>query len=300
MDSFKSAFISKLFKKKNDKQIALGNHSDVKYSIGEHVITIPNTHALPKYQAHHKLYDRFLPVLAKYLNPEGIVIDIGANVGDSTIAMLDYCKNNFYCVEPSSDFYPYLELNFNMLPQALSKRLTCFKTFIGSRNIKGELIHQNGTARVQSNIESINIDYLPLDNLISADNKFISLIKVDTDGFDYDVLLSGQNVISEDKPILFWENQMFESFQKEGFIRLYEFLIQEGYKHIYVFDNFGNLLLEKTDFENIKSVNSYIESIDNLNLTRTFYYTDILASTNKYSSSLESAIFEYKKKYLSL
>ncbi len=300
LESLIPPFIFKYLKKKNANRLDFEYDSDIKYLLGNHEIILPNSHALPKYQIQHRLYDRFLPVLAKYLNPEGLVIDVGANVGDSTIAMLDYCKNDFYCIEPSNDFYPYLKLNIKMLPQALSQRLTCFKSFIGSGYVKGELIHQNGTARVQSKDDSSDINYQPLDDLVKKRKKVVSLIKVDTDGFDYDVLLSGQKTILQDKPILFWENQMFEPFQKDGFIRLYEFLIRVGYKHIYVFDNFGNLLLANTDFENLKSINSYVDSIDTLNLSRTIYYTDILASTDESSLIVEWAISEYKSKYLSL
>jgi tRNA G46 methylase TrmB len=58
---------------------------------------------LPIYQRAHPKYDRFLPHLVKYFNSaKYIVVDIGANVGDSLAGMIEKnSKLNF--INPSPD-----------------------------------------------------------------------------------------------------------------------------------------------------------------------------------------------------
>lgn len=270
---------------------------DIKYSIGKYQLNIPNNHPLPQYQKSNRLYDRFLPVLVKYLNSDKIIIDVGANVGDTTIAMIQNCKNLIYSIEPSESFYPYLEINIKRLISSDKVRVKCINKFIGTGDFNGNLLHSKGTASVTTTRNSNVINYKTLDSIIE-ENKDVELIKVDTDGYDFDVLKSSENILLKSEPILYWENQMFEDFQIQGFNDLYEFLQKIGYKYVYIFDNFGNLIIEESDFETLKQINSYVLSMDKNQSTRTFFYTDILASTERNYSTAKKAILEYKKNWL--
>lgn len=120
---------------------------------------------------------------------------------------------------------------------------------------------------------------------------------MDTDGFDYDVIKSSQRILIDSEPILYWENQISDDFQLEGYDQLYVFLTELGYDHIHVFDNFGNLILEKSDFDTLRNINSYVLSMDKHDCTRTFYYTDVLASTKKNLTIVKDAIDEYKSEW---
>ncbi len=271
----------------------------IEYSIGKYRLNIPHNHPLPQYQKSNKLYDRFLPVLVKNLNSDKIIIDVGANVGDSTIAMIQNCKNPIYSIEPSELFYPYLEKNIKKLLSSDKKRVICLNEFIGTGDFNGQFLHSGGTASVTTASSSNVINYKTLDSIIEDDSA-VELIKVDTDGYDFDVLKSSENILIKSEPILFWENQMFEEFQIKGFNDLYSLLQKIGYKYIYIFDNFGNLIIEESDFETLKKINSYVLSMDKNQSTRTFFYTDILASTEKNYSTVKKAILEYKKDWLSI
>jgi len=272
---------------------------DIKYSIGKYRLNIPNNHPLPQYQKSNRLYDRFLPVLVKYLNSDKIIIDVGANVGDTTIAMIQNCKNPIYSIEPSESFYPYLEKNIKKLISSDKERVKCINKFIGTGDFNGQLLHSEGTASVTTASISNVINYKTLDSIIEDDTD-VELIKVDTDGYDFDVLKSSENILFKSEPILYWENQMFEDFQIQGFNDLYKLLQKIGYKYIYIFDNFGNLIIEESDFEILKQINSYVLSMDRNQSTRTFFYTDILASTERNYSTVKKAILEYKKDWLPL
>lgn len=118
-----------------------------KYKIGKYMISIPPNFALPKLQSTVKLYDRFLPVLASKIDAENkLIIDVGANIGDTTIAMMQHCKNRFLCIEPSS-VLPYLEENIKNLSPEDYKRISIIKKLVGTGNLFGELKHRDrGTA----------------------------------------------------------------------------------------------------------------------------------------------------------
>lgn len=277
----------------------LKNNKKKRYTIGKYIISIPPNFALPTLQKNLKLYDRFLPVLAKNINSTNqLIIDVGANIGDTTIAMMQQCKNSFLCVEPSTIFLPYLEENLSKLSAEDFKRITVVKKLVGTGVLSGELDHTlGGTASIKIENIAKSPTHTPLDTIIKESDNVI-LLKVDTDGFDFDVLKSAVNTLQHSEPILFWENEISEDFQYEGFTELYTLLLQKGYKYIYVFDNFGNLITEETNFETLKNINAYIYSATKKGCTRTFYYTDILAATEKNHSIVKQAIDEYKASWI--
>jgi FkbM family methyltransferase len=269
-----------------------------KYQIGEYEINIPPNFALPDYQKIFKLYDRFLPVLAKNLPPNKTIIDVGANIGDTLAAVLAHCTNPVVCIEPSDLFFPYLEENIRLLTQNDFNRVKTFKRFVGTGLLSGELVHSAaGTATVKVADSSNEITHISLDELIEQRYDIV-LLKVDTDGFDFDVIQSADRICADSEPILFWENEILEDFQHTGFNKLYPWLSDRGYKYIYVFDNFGNLMIEECDFETLKNINAYIYSMKKNGCTRTLYYTDILAATEKYDVVVKKAVTEYKREWI--
>lgn len=268
------------------------------YKIGVHKILIPSNYCLPGFQKEYKLYDRFLPVLAKHLNTSDSIIDVGANIGDTTVSIAQNCNNPILCVEPSKEFLPFLKKNTNLINLKDNNRIKIINSFAGTGMFTGEIVHSSwGTASLNIEVETKENTHSSLDSLVSDSSK-VSLIKVDTDGFDFDVLKSAKSTLKNSEPILFWENQMFEEFQLTGYDELYELLIKYGYSYIYVFDNYGNLMLEETDFKTLKNLNTYIFSMEKNNCTRSLYYTDVLASTKKNHLIIKKAISEYKKEFI--
>lgn len=272
-----------------------------KYKIGKYEIEIPSNYALPNYHRKIKLYDRFLPVLAKYLSHHKLsIIDVGANIGDTAIAILQHCDNPIICIEPSKIFFPYLEKNINTLEAHDTRRILTINKFVGTGQLSGELNHNYwGTASLDIASSKNFNTHIPLDLLI-RDNSNVLLLKVDTDGFDFDVIKSAYNILSNSEPILFWENQISEDFQFKGYEELYSILAKLGYKHIFIFDNFGNLISEESDFGTLKNINSYLYSQEKYGCTRTFNYTDILASTEKNYTLVLKAINEYKRDWINI
>jgi FkbM family methyltransferase len=252
----------------------------------------PINHPLEGFMNEFRLYDRFLTVLAKHLPNDKKVIDIGANIGDTLFGMIDNCSSKFYCIEPSEYFFSFLEKNVLNLSKENRNRIILLKEMIGTGSFKGVLQqYHEGSAKLK--LDQINDNkYISLDNLAISD---VILIKVDTDGFDFDVIESAKQICKESKPILFWENEISEDFQLNGFEQMYYNLSELGYDTLFIFDNFGNLIFENSNFETLKQLNTYIYSMKKYDCTRTIFYTDVLAVSDKHKGLVTNAIEDYKR-----
>ena len=269
---------------------------NIKYKIGECQIVIPSSSDLPINQKKYPLYDRFLPVLSTHLT-SGTVIDVGANVGDTLVAMVQKCSNSFICVEPSDNFFSYLEKNASCISQKEGQQIRLIKAMAGSGYLSGSLIEDGSSAHVEVSYNPSQTQHKPLDILVN-EHSCIVLIKSDVDGYDFDVIQSAEKILIQSEPILYWENSISDDFQYEEFSKLYDFLEEKGYSNLYIFDNFGNVLVEKSNYKTLKDINTYLYNMTKYNATRTFFYTDVLASTEKRRSIIEEAIKDYKNNYI--
>jgi FkbM family methyltransferase len=271
------------------------------HQVGSIAIDVPPKHPLREYQERNRLYDKFLPVLARNLplDESTIIVDIGANIGDTTIGILQECRNRIISVEPSDLFYPFLEKNLLKVSSEERARVKAIKQLVGTGRFVGDLVHlQAGTAHIRPTAASSkNTHPVPLDDLVESRSRVV-LVKVDTDGFDFDVLLSAKHTLSSSKPILFWENAPEEDYHQSGFEELYEMLESLSYKHIFVFDNFGNLMTEEISYRTLKHINSYLISMSRFRCTRTIHYVDILAATDEHAKTVHDAIADYKSNFI--
>ncbi|MBK9579668.1 MAG: FkbM family methyltransferase [Fibrobacterota bacterium] len=291
--------LERLFGKLKKKSASVSDEGGLlTYQIGSIEIEVPPSFCLPRFQSEHRLYDRFLPVLAECLDQDSIVIDVGANIGDTAIAMMQKCRNNFVCIEASELFAGYLNRNIERLPEFERSRLKVIQKFVGTGGITGELKHaEGGTATLSVASDSAAVTHVALDLLVNPSAN-VGVIKVDTDGFDFDVISSAERVLEESEPVLFWENEVRERFQLDGFVKMMELLRGKGYSHFWVFDNFGNLMLSETGIDEILALNEYVYSMNQSRSTRTIYYVDVLATTNRRLDIAKSAIQKYRSEWV--
>jgi FkbM family methyltransferase len=263
------------------------------HQIGEYSIRVPSGYSLEVFQTKNPLYDRFLPCLAKQIDIADFIVDVGANVGDSLFAMYQVRPSIYICIEPSTVFLKYLNHNIEQINQ--KKDILVYSELISSKPVKGEFEYTHkGTARIKEGGSQNNIPSSTLDNLIG--DKKIALIKSDTDGYDYDVLLSSKKIIEEQLPILFFECDPNDQAQFRGFVELFLYLAN---KYVfYFFDNFGNLLLENAPLDNALSLLNYLKNIKSGSATLTLHYFDVLAiNSEKHQVITQSALRLYKTEY---
>ena len=59
---------------------------------------------------------------------------------------------------------------------------------------------------------------------------------------------------------------------------MYGYLVRVGYRHLWIFDNFGgNVMFSKTSYQHLRELNNYLQSMLFKHGTKTIHYTDILA-----------------------
>ena len=116
-----------------------------RYQINNYSIQIDFTHRLPDYQSSHPFYDRFLPHLVKYLPKNSLVIDVGANVGDTLVGMVgNNDKLEYLCIEASKDFFSDLERNVKFLKKINGDlRISLVNEFVG-KDIKDVGLYGGG------------------------------------------------------------------------------------------------------------------------------------------------------------
>jgi hypothetical protein len=118
------------------------------------------------------------------------------------------------------------------------------------------------------------------------------LIKTDTDGFDFEILLSSLSIIKEHSPILYWENEISSLKDIELAKDLLNKLGNMNYTKYILIDNFGNPLFYGCSYQFLEQINEYLfNNISTKN--NTFYYTDIVAFPERYSHLIPQIASEY-------
>lgn len=268
-----------------NKNIEKYSDNYINYKIGKNEILLPIKHPLPTYRKQHRLYDKFLPVLCSVISENGIIIDVGANVGDTVAAIAQTCGNQIIAIEGYEPYFDILKMNIEKL--GIGDRVEIVHAIVGTQ--VGSLVAHNGTASLSP--DGDQHPYRLDEILIGKDNEII-LIKVDTDGYDYDVLLSGLITIENSKPILFWEGGTSDVGK---FLSLYSELQMLGYNKYWVFDNFGNILLSECELQQVKDFDEYIYNIYKYECTKTFSYIDILSVPDYRIDTARVAISLYKQ-----
>ena len=264
------------------------------YNYKNFSILLPLNHMLPDYQKAHPKYDKLLPIISKYINQNEMIIDIGANVGDSLAGMVDENPNPIYlCIEPEDEFYSYLLRNVDIIQKKIPNlKIHLLKQFVGNQITNVSLDKKGGTAK--ANLISGNIKSKTLDDILNdfENIKKINLLKVDTDGFDYDVLESSLKTIEKHKPILFFECRYELEYQKTNYKSIIKKLQSLGYFHWTLFDNYGEIIITTQNLETIYSLIDYVWKQNLKKTTRTIFYYDLLVCCDNNKEIVDNVIKE--------
>ena len=100
--------LNKILNKFNHlKNILLGKlHIYRVFKINDYSIQISYLHKLQDLQRNYPYYDKFLNHFVKYLPSGSIVVDVGANVGDTLLSMVSSnSKLEYLCIEADDNFF---------------------------------------------------------------------------------------------------------------------------------------------------------------------------------------------------
>jgi FkbM family methyltransferase len=191
-------------------------------------------------------WDLNLGTVVSQLAPQSAptLVDVGSNIGASLMQMKLAKPDAFvYCFEPSDRFLPYLTQNVSANGWA---NVTIERSLLSSHAGTVRLYTNATTASVVSR-EYDGHDFR-FDEVVTSttlDGYFrnlgpVHLIKIDTDGYDFDVLMGGSSLLRRDRPAVYFE------FAPDLLRRAHRnpadflaFLNKHGYEDFFAFSNRG-------------------------------------------------------------
>lgn len=225
--------------------ISFLNDPASKIVINGKTLMLPLSHQLPIYLSEHSEYDKLIGRVSKWIRKDCksiCFVDVGANIGDSVAQFNPLNLDLVIAVEPNEKFYSFLLMNYGS-----QNNIKIIKSICSSKteDLNLSFDEKNGTASLV-NIESLEIQSTTtIDSLLShiINDKSIIFIKVDTDGFDFEVLKGAKSTISSDNPIVMFECDIFNNKEYINDINQILDLFQScAYSEFLAYDNYGHLV----------------------------------------------------------
>ena len=176
-------------------------------------------------------------VREKYLKPGFTYLDCGANIGNHSLFFACIAKaKKVFAFEGNPPTYDILVKNIEL--NNLQNKVTAYNCVLGKKEGFAQISHCDllnigGTDFAESEDQS-GIEMKALDSF-SFDSK-IDFVKMDVEGFEYQVLQGSKDLLIKDKPIL-W----IEIFSR-NYPQVSQLLSELGYKQIEVLDGGDNYI----------------------------------------------------------
>jgi len=224
-----------------------------RYPVGKYIIDIPDDHKIVDIHKHSPLYDRLYGFILEEIGaamPDGVIIDIGGNIGDTAAFISTYINNHIFSIEGNENFLNYFKSNLKYIGSSV----TLIEKFINTDSIREgffKYVESEGTGR----LIPANKDDVLADNFISVKELLdhvknlgndICLVKSDTDGFDGHIIHEFLSRI--DVPLFFECDTMLQVADGVNpWPFVFNLFNEKGYS-IIVFDNFGlPMIIEEND-----------------------------------------------------
>ncbi|WP_158785759.1 FkbM family methyltransferase [Granulicella sp. L46] len=270
----------------------VGNDQAVVATVYGQSLAMPARHPLPATMALFPQYNRPFGLAAEAIvhsstsNAHLAVIDVGANIGD-TIAILEQscpARWHYLCIEPDPAIAEFCTAN-----HADNDRVQVRQIFIGEDEGADVWLQDDGRANPSTKRQDIMDSQSQqrdgkLVRLDTASNCFATsygtdLIKVDTEGYDFHVLRSGQNLLRTYQPALYFE--LFPKLLLEAMDSVeagFNYLAGLGYRYFVFFTNRGDLYCTVTDPDHI-----FLRGLENIagGTSPLLPYFDVFASVHK-------------------
>jgi len=219
------------------------------------------------------IYDLALSdVLWRLCEPGSFVIDVGANIGYTTLLLSKRIQENgqLYCFEPNPKLIPVLEKNIShmnnskirLYPIALSdKKSSSYFEIPKDQDMNDGIGH---LANIESD-HSVLVQTERLDQLI--DNENIELMKIDVEGYELNVLHGAEQLLMQKKikHIVFEEHDDYPT-------AVTNYLEKIGYKIFRINKGWFKVNLQESNleqkFENNYEPTNYIATVDEIKLKR--------------------------------
>lgn len=174
-----------------------------------HRLTIPLSSDLPYFMDKGGHYGTNVGRLAQAIATDGaapIALDIGANVGDTALVLLAHVPGiQVLCVEADEGYHANLLANVRDLPQV---RPLLALVGDGTDSTGLSVTRRRGTGQISRHrATQTSVPTLTVPEIIASHPPFAeaSLLKTDTDGFDFVILAGAMSWLAERQPVVFVE-----------------------------------------------------------------------------------------------
>ena len=220
-------------------------------------------------------------------------LDIGANIGDSVLMLEKNCEgmlNQICCVEGNAQFFDYLRLNLAFIENG-----QFLSAFLAAENgTERELVRNKGTASSQGETRVVAVTF---DRLLKGlpINEF-DVVKIDTDGFDGQVLSGARAFLRTQKPAVIFEwHPILCSKTGNNWLDHFEVLEESGYSTFIWFSKFGDFSHVSYGYDE-KSVNTLAEICLRNKMNYDWHYDVIALHEKSLLSPVQLAELDYAKK----
>ncbi|MDX2189096.1 MAG: FkbM family methyltransferase [Bacteroidota bacterium] len=174
--------------------------------------------------------------IKKYISPlnSPIVFDVGANVGDFTSLILKSNNSSIcYLFEPHPVTFKTLDAKFNQSNVfkyniGMGKQADTLQIFDyeGTNNEHASMIQEVITQFHKESSISHSVKITTIDDFCTANNiQKIDLLKIDTEGFEYNVLLGATEMLNQNKiKFIHFEFNAMNVYAGVFFKRFYDLL----------------------------------------------------------------------------
>jgi len=189
----------------------------------------------------------------KYLpTDKGLILDIGANIGQTSLWMANELKMagvEIIAIEPFPSTFQKLLYNINLNH---FKNITPINIAFGNSDSKLQMegsSSNSGAFRVNTSSKSENfveVYQSTIDNYFNTDKRTITFIKIDVEGFEYNVIKGAENTIKKYYPIMYIEinNENLKS-QNSSALDLLNLLRNYGYNSILKSDSLSEIKINE-------------------------------------------------------
>lgn len=227
-------------------------------------ILAPLSHELARYRAFFPFYNtnlgRVANAMVRVSTKPLYAIDVGANIGDTGLLLLDSGISAVLCVEGSPHFFRYLRANTSDEPG-----ITIAKALVAYQGGPPRVIlkESRGTARMEPADGEDGLATCTLDEAVAGYglNRTVHLLKIDTDGYDGRILLHNGHFIGTHRPVVFAEADVTFDMENDSAVitRALEMLRGLGYRNFLVFRNTGEVACTA---DLIRDIPKFIEHLE--------------------------------------
>jgi FkbM family methyltransferase len=251
--------------------------------IGSFRLRLSDDSQLLNYKNAFHLYDTALGKIASVLGdkyPDLHAIDIGSNVGDTAALIRESGAIPVLCVEGDPAVRDILSENIALLGPGIEIE----HSFVGADGLAVDLEigrDVGSNACLVGAVDAGGKTKLRSLRAILADHPRFArskLLKIDTEGFDFEIIKQSIDFASEARPVIFFEyDPQFHPEEAGAGLETVQALKSAGYSDFIYYDNFGNFLLHCGAGDNtiLADLDSYLAS--NRRHGTAVYYFDVCA-----------------------